>query len=139
MTLKLFLTENPNPDEVQILTNGLKAYAKQMRGFDSLDFFALFIRDKSNAIVGGCNGGTLYGGLHIDGLWVSEGIRNNGWGTQLVESALTYGKEKGCNFATVNTMDWEALGFYQKLGFTVEFERRGFQKNSVFYFLRKGL
>lgn len=34
-------------------------------------------------------------------------------------------------------MDWEALGFYQKLGFIIEFERRGFLKDSVFYFLRK--
>jgi GNAT superfamily N-acetyltransferase len=34
-------------------------------------------------------------------------------------------------------MDWEALGFYQKLGFKIEFQRAGFHKNSIFYFLRK--
>ena len=50
-----------------------------------------------------------------------------------------FGKEKGCTFATVNTMDWEALGFYKRQGFTIEFERHGFKKESVFYFLRKPL
>ena len=36
-------------------------------------------------------------------------------------------------------MDWEALAFYQKLGYEIEFERHGFAKNSIFYFLRKPL
>jgi hypothetical protein len=36
-------------------------------------------------------------------------------------------------------MDWEARGFYGKLGYHIEFERHGFLKNSVFYFLRKSL
>ncbi|HAT4455398.1 TPA: GNAT family N-acetyltransferase [Legionella pneumophila] len=137
MTLKLSFLENPDPDDVQILTNGIKGYAKQQRGFDSLDFFACFIRDADNSIVGGCSGGTLYGGLHIDNLWVSEQMRHQGWGTKLMQAALKYGSKKGCAFATVNTMDWEAIEFYKKLGFKLEFERHGFQKNSVFYFLRK--
>jgi GNAT superfamily N-acetyltransferase len=137
MTFKLTFEENPNQEDIQILIRGITDYAKQQRGFDPLDFFAFFIRDEKNNIVAGCNGGTLYGGLHIDSLWVSDSIRNTGWGTKLVNAALMYGKEKNCNFATVNTMDWEALGFYQKLGFRVEFKRSGFHKNSVFYFLRK--
>lgn len=42
-----------------------------------------------------------------------------------------------CNFIAVNTMDFEALDFYKKLGFVIEFERHGFDKNSTMYFLRK--
>ena len=137
MTLKLSFLENPNPDDVQILTNGIKEYAKQQRGFESLDFFACFIRDADNSVVGGCSGGTLYGGLHVDNLWGSESIRHQGWGTKLMQAALKYGNEKGCAFATVNTIDLEAIEFYKKLGFKLEFERHGFQKNSIFYFLRK--
>lgn len=137
MTLKLYFEENPNQEDIQILIRGITDFAKQQRGFEALDFFAFFIRDENNIIVGGCSGGTLYGGLHIDNLWVSNLIRNTGWGTKLIHAALTYGKEKNCNFASVNTMDWEALGFYQKLGFKIEFQRSGFHKNSIFYFLRK--
>jgi ribosomal protein S18 acetylase RimI-like enzyme len=59
--------------------------------------------------------------------------------TKLMEAAQKLAKESGCNFMAVNTMDWEALDFYKKLGFYVEFERRGFDKNSIFYFLRKDL
>lgn len=78
MTLKMILEENPNQEDIQILIRGITDYAKQQRGFDSLDFFAFFIRDEKDTIVGGCSGGTLYGGLHIDSLWVSDSIRNEG-------------------------------------------------------------
>jgi len=29
------------------------------------------------------------------------------------------------------------MGFYKKLGYFIEFQRKGYQKNSIFYFLRK--
>jgi hypothetical protein len=65
MTLKLSFEENPNQEDTQVLMRGITDYAKQQKGFNALDFFAFFIRDENNTIVGGCNGGTLYGGLHI--------------------------------------------------------------------------
>jgi uncharacterized protein YjlB/GNAT superfamily N-acetyltransferase len=138
MTYQLIFEDNPSSADIQVLGDGLMAYAAKQKGFGRpLDFFTFFIRDKDNAIVGGCRGNTLYGCLYIDYLWVSELLRHQGLGTKLVHAALQYGKEKGCTFAAVNTMDWEALEFYQRLGFRIEFERHGFQKDSVFYFLRK--
>ena len=139
MALQLSFEENPNSEDIQVLGDGIMEYAKQQRGLNPLDFFAFFIRDETNTIMGGCNGCTLYGSLYLDQLWVSDSIRHQGMGTQLIEAAFQYGKDKGCTFATVNTMDWEALGFYQKAGFIIEFERHGFLKDSIFYFLRKEL
>jgi ribosomal protein S18 acetylase RimI-like enzyme len=68
---------------------------------------------------------------------VAEKLRYKGYGTQLMLLAENLAKEKGCTFSTVNTMDWEALNFYKKLGYHVELERKGYCKNSIFYFLRK--
>lgn len=48
-------------------------------------------------------------------------------------------RERKCTFATVNTMDWEALPFYQKLGYSIEFVREGYDKASKMYLLRKEL
>ena len=53
--------------------------------------------------------------------------------------AETLAKDNAGHFIAVNTFDWEALDFYKKLGYYVEFERKGFDKNSTFYFLRKNL
>ena len=93
----------------------------------------------SVVLTGRCNGNTLYGSLYIDQLWVTESLRNIGYGAELINAAEQFGKDKGCTFATVNTMDWEALEFYKKMGYGIEFERHGYSKNSTFYFLRKSL
>ena len=54
-----------------------------------------------------------------------------------MQAAEKLAQEKGCISAAVNTMDWEALDFYKKLGYRVEFERHGLAKDSICYFLRK--
>jgi GNAT superfamily N-acetyltransferase len=139
MTYKISFEANPNPDDIQVIGRGIMDYAKQAKGHDPIDFFTFLIRDEQNKILGGCAGCNLYGCLYIDQLWLIERLRNKGLGTKLIQAAEQFGKEKGCTFATVNTMDWEALGFYKRQGFTIEFERHGFKKESVFYFLRKPL
>jgi GNAT superfamily N-acetyltransferase len=133
------LETNPQRDDVQVLGTGIMQYAIEKRGQEPIEFFALFIRDENNVIRGGCSFCNLYGCLHVDNLWLEEALRGKGYGTQLMLEAEKKAKERGCTFAAVNTMDWEALGFYKKLGYTIELERSGFLKDSIFYFLRKEL
>lgn len=49
------------------------------------------------------------------------------------------GIEVGARFITLNTMDWEALLFYEKLGYAIEFIRAGYDKDSKMFMLRKNL
>lgn len=128
---------NPTSGDIQVLGHGIMAHAAQQRGHQPIEFFAFFIRDEDNQIGGGCSGCNLYGCLYVDQLWVQDSLRGHGYGTQLMLAAEKLGRKMGCTFSAVNTMDWEALGFYKKLGYVVEFERHGFLKDSVFYFLRK--
>lgn len=130
---------NPSQDDIQRLYDGISIHAKQQKNIPPLEFFAYFIRDENHNILGGCNGNTLYGCLYIDSLWVADSLRGQGYGTKLVRVAEQFGLDHACTFAAVNTMSWEALDFYKKLGFEVEFSRHGFIQNSVFYFLRKPL
>jgi GNAT superfamily N-acetyltransferase len=139
MTYEISFEAKPLQQDVQVLGDGIMKYAKQKKGHKPIDFFTFFIRDENNQIQGGCNGCNLYGCLYIDYLWMAESLRGKGYGTKLIKAAENFGKEKGCSFAAVNTMDWEALDFYKKLGYEVEFERHGFVNESVFYFLRKSL
>ncbi len=130
---------NPTHEDLQVLGDGIMRYANEMRGQEPLRFFAFFLRGEDEKIVGGCNGNNLYGCLYIDQLWIKDNLRGKGYGTTLMNEVEKLAKEDHCRFMVVNTMDWEALGFYKKLGFYVEFERKGFEKNSIFYFLRKDL
>ena len=139
MNYQINYEANPRSEDIQILNDGIFEQAKQKKDMKQLDFFAFFIRDESGKIVGGCGGDNMYGGLFVGQLWVTEQLRGKGYGTKLMQKAENLAVESGCNFIAVNTFDWEALDFYKKLGFYVEFERKGFDKDSVFYFLRTDL
>lgn len=139
MTYEITYEPNPTMQDIQILGDGIMQNAREKRGHKDITFFGFFIRDEQGNIVAGCNGDNLYGCLYVSQLWVAEKLRGQDYGTKLMQAAEKLARDGGCVMMTVNTMDWEALGFYQKLGFKIEFERRGLAKDSIFYFLRKEL
>ncbi len=124
MTIKYIIQQeiNPHHDDVQVLGTGIMEYATQKKGHNPIEFFAFFIRDENNVIRGGCSCCNLYGCLYVDQLWLEESLRGKGYGTQLMLAAEKLAKEQGCVFMAVNTMDWEALDFYKKMGYEIEIE-----------------
>lgn len=137
--MQIVYEENPDNNDIQILTQGIIDYAKEQRDHKSMEPFAFFIRGEAGQIRGGCNGNIGYDWVYIDQLWVDKAFRGKGYGASLMHAAEELGKQKNCISAAVNTMDWEAPEFYKKLGYRIEFERHGLAKNSVFYYLRKEL
>lgn len=128
------------PSEYEgILFKGINEYAFQEKGLPPIRAFSIFIKNQKQAILGGISGVTFYGSLYIDSLWIDKPMRHQGWGTKLMQEAEKIGIERRSKFVTLNTMDWEALPFYQKLGYSIEFVREGYSKNSKMFMLRKNL
>ena len=84
------------------------------------DFFPLCIRasGSSGETVGALTGSTYWGWLHIRLLWVSDDRRRNGLGSTLVRAAEEEARLRGCKAALVDTFDFQAPSFYQKLGYS---------------------
>ena len=139
MKYTIILEPNPTPEDIQILCDGISHEAQKKKQLKSVNFFAFFIRDNDEKIVGGCNGAILHDWSYVDQLWVSESLRGQGYGTQLMLSAEKLAADHKSRFITVNSYNWEAPNFYKKLGFYVEFERHNPEKDSTFYFFRKDL
>ena len=128
------------PQEYErMLFSELSKDAFQAKGLSPCRQFSVFIKDQNEHVVGGLTGVTFYGSLYIDMLWVDQALRGQGWGTKLMHEAERVGKERGALFITLNTMDWEALPFYEKMGFAIEFTRNGYEKDSKMFLLRKNL
>lgn len=129
--------ESPKLDE--ILFEGINHEAQLAKNLRPMRTFGLCVEDTQQNLVGGATGVTYYGCLYVDMLWLASSLRHKGWGTKLMQEAESIGKEQGCTFATVATMDFEALSFYQKLGYVIEFTREGYANNTKMYMLRKPL
>lgn len=96
------------------------------------------IRNDDNVIA--CVGVQMFWGqLHIKYLFVQEQYRLQGIATELMKRAFEFGKSRGCTFVFVETMNFQALEFYQKLGFEIELSRHGYDKGTSFHYLRRNL
>lgn len=137
----LSITYDPNPkhDDIATLWQGITAHASVTKQHSPGKAFAFFIKDQAQKIKGGCSGYIFYSSLYIDLLWVDIQLRGKQYGSNLIEQTEKLAIANQCHFIAVNTMDFEALDFYKKLGFHIEFERAGFAKNSIMYLLRKNL
>lgn len=131
--------EEPREEDKQVLFEGLTDEAYLKKKMDPIKSFGIFIKDDNGVVVGGASGVTYYGCLFVDMLWIKKELRHKGFGKDLMLEAEKIGRERDCSFATVGTMDWEALPFYQKLGYEIEFVREGYVNESKFYMLRKEL
>lgn len=88
-------------------------------------------------LVGGLVGTTAWGWLFIDVLWVDEEHRGEGVGRRIVRRAEAEARRRGCSGAWVDTLDYQAPGFYRALGYE-EFGRlSGFGPHTRYWLARR--
>ena len=136
--LKLEFTLSPSLKEVATLEQGIAENTREKIGLESPQSFGFFHRDQER-ILAGCNGILLYGMLYLDQLWVDKSLRGQGIGRELIERVEAFAKESHCFLVSLNTMSWEARGFYESLGYKVYATLDGLQKGSQMFSLKKEL
>jgi ribosomal protein S18 acetylase RimI-like enzyme len=119
--------------------DGFTRHAIQATGFDETSAPVAFIDMEENVFVGAIVVAHFWGALHTKYLYVEETFRGRGIGSRLMQKAFTYGKEKNVSFAFVETMSFQALPFYEKMGFALEFTRSGYAHGASFHYLAKKL
>ena len=132
------MDDPPSEADIRNLIRGLVAYNDTQAEQENWQGLAIFVRDDQGEMVGGLDGYTHLGWLFISHLWVAESLRGQGYGTELVARAEHEAVTRGCRQAYLNTFDFQALGFYRKLGYQVFGILEDFPRGHTRYFLRKG-
>lgn len=120
--------------QVELLEELPEAVAEQMldefvanetrQGIDvNYKTFSLLLKDDNQNPVGAINAYTAFSEIYIDDIWVSEARRGEGLGRVLLESLEHQFKGQGFNNINLVTSHFQAPGFYEKCGFTLEFTR----------------
>jgi ribosomal protein S18 acetylase RimI-like enzyme len=130
------IKEDASEENTMILAKGLNDDAKEKRDLPPAEPYGFYVKD-GDKVLGGVQGYLIYGALYVQLLWVAKKLRNQGYGKKLMSEAEKFAKEKNYNMITLETLDFQALDFYKKLGFKVDFKRDGFFNNSTCYYLRK--
>jgi GNAT superfamily N-acetyltransferase len=121
---------------------GLSVFNRQVIQFDASDEYRpvhLLVRANDGTVMGGLLGGTWWGWLYINILWVHEDLRGQDFGSDLMRVAEHEALQRGCHSAYVDTHSFQALPFYQKLGYAIFGELDDFPTGHKRYFLQKRL
>ena len=111
--------ETPNPADAQFVRAQLTAFNRTWTADDQLQPLLILVRGADKRIVAGLVGGTYWGWLYTEILWVEEGLRGKGYGQSLLAAAEAEAVRRGCRNAHLDTMSFQALPFYQKLGYSI--------------------
>jgi GNAT superfamily N-acetyltransferase len=136
----LALEDQPASDDCAVIERGLVEHAVaqgiEPRNHRSLTILA---RDGDGRVVGGLVGTTVWGWLQVTQLWVADAIRGEGHGAALMRYAEAEAVNRGCHHALLDTFDFQARGFYERLGYVVFGEVRDFPRGHTRFFMRKVL
>ena len=104
---------------------------------DSPDYIEIYAEVEPQKIIGGLIAYIDWGWLEIDLIWIEEDYRIKGIGKYLIMSAEQKALNKGIKRAKLCTFDFQALPFYEKLGYTVYGELEDFPEGHTLYYLKK--
>jgi GNAT superfamily N-acetyltransferase len=115
---KIILTDTATPEELAVISDGLRDYNTSRAGYDDYKRLAIFVTDpESGAMVGGIYGGSYLGQLSIERVFLPESLRRYRLGSRLLAMAEEEARRRGCSRITLNTLEIQAQGFYLKQGF----------------------
>lgn len=105
--------------DAEAITQGLVEFNTPFLGRKKTIPFMICLKNENQKVEGGILGWMRpgIGLLCIDTLWVSEHLRNQDYGTKLVLAAEAEGLKHGCTHSQLETLPFQAVEFYKKLGY----------------------
>lgn len=134
MQIEVLDTRSTDADE---LIAGVRRYNASQVGASESTPLTVVARADDRTLVGGVSGRVVYGHFLIEAVWVDEARRGHRLGETLMEIAEQQARRRGCVAAQVDTMSFQAPGFYRKLGFRVVGVVDDFPEGHFRYFMLK--
>ena len=139
MEYKINYEEKPEDSAWWIIGRGVGNYNKDQAGDNNFQRLCYVLEDTEGNIVGGILGETYWDWFYLDLLWVSEELRRQGFGTQLLETAEEEARKRGAKNAYLDTFSFQSPDFYYENGYQVFGELNNYPPGHQRYFLTKSL
>ncbi|MEO7520596.1 MAG: GNAT family N-acetyltransferase [Gemmatimonas sp.] len=130
---------NASREDIDTVTSGLRAFNTQFLGPPDLLPLHVFLRGDDGDVVGGLLGHSMYGWAYIAKLWIAAEHRGRGFGRALLEAAEREAVDRGCSGVHLDTFEYQARPFYEKLGYRLFGTLEGFPPGYRQYYLAKRL
>lgn len=113
----IFIDETDNSEINSVIKKGIIDYNSPFFGSNPSQPFTIYIKNLKSEVIAGLTG--FYKGKYarVDLFWVQNELRHQGLGKKLILKLEEFIKTKGCCYIQLDTFDFQARPFYEKLGF----------------------
>ncbi|MFN7101439.1 MAG: GNAT family N-acetyltransferase [Pseudorhizobium sp.] len=137
MSFDLTMTDRFTPGEEQAILDRLQAYNIANFGPSDRRDLAIILRDDAGEPEGGLIGRTGRGWLYVQMLFVPDRLRHQGLAGRMLAMAEQEAKARGCCGAYLDTMNPQALVFYQKHAYEMIGQLPGLTGDHAITWLKK--
>ena len=113
------MNTHPSEQEIKYIRDSLYQFNNEIVGDDGHTPIHIVEYDADGNVIGGILGGTYWGWMYVDILWVDEKHRKKGIGSRLLCAAEEEAARRRCHHVHLGTMSWQAPDFYKKHGYEV--------------------
>ena len=131
--------KNTESQKAQEIGNLIRSYNRSKRETAESEPLNIYVEDDSGELMAGLVAETFGNWLEIEYLFVKEGLRGQGIGSQLLQQAESEAKKRNCRFAFVNTYQFQAPAFYQKYGYKKVFTMKDYPYTGQRHYYQKDL
>ena len=138
-TATIVYTEEGGHEDRDAIAAQLNEYNHRHASPTSFQMLGLLLKAEDGKTLGGLWGRSAYEWLFVEMLFVPETMRGNGIGRQLMAQAEAIARERNCTGVWLDTFAFQALRFYQQLGYVIFGELKDHPKGISQYWLQKRL
>ena len=115
--MSIELTSNPTSEDESTVIEGTRAF-NQLHMPKDVEPLCVFDRLENGEIIAGLTGKTYWNYLEVAFLWVADSHRNQGRASAIMKVAEEEAIRRGCHNILLDTYSFQALEFYEKLGYS---------------------
>lgn len=123
----------------EIIASSIRAFNESRAGPSQASALAVLLKDDRGQTVGGLWGRTSFGWLFVELLFVPEVLRGRRYGVRLLEAAEHVAMARNCHAVWLDTYDFQAVPFYERLGYREFGKLEDYPREHTRHFLRKDL
>jgi|TARA_R110000772_G_scaffold19634_11_gene54766 GNAT superfamily N-acetyltransferase len=137
--LKIEVIENPATELIAFLDDKIAEFNWANWEVSERKAIAVKLNDENGDVIAGAAGRTFGDWLMINTLWVSETLRGQQVGSKILHEMEQAAQARGCNKALLDTLNFQAMPFYEKHGYQVQWTQQGYPKTGCRYYMMKQL
>jgi GNAT superfamily N-acetyltransferase len=137
--MQLELQPSPSVDDARLVESGLRSFTDGHAGPVNARPFGVYLRASDGSTLGGLNAELRWTWLYVAHLWLPEEHRGRGIGSELLRRAEEFAREQGARAAYLDTLDFQAVDFYQRRGYMVFGTLEDFPPGFRRFYLQKAL